>query len=1428
MIEVLHTLVGHVTKPYRARNLLQKAGPKAIEPYEVSPTVSRDARKRVGRATCESRRWRNMYHSNKVHHIGWLAAFALLFSLIGAGSVGNATVPAMGAITMGAIAMAAGPGDLLFTASGDLAPGEVHQPGFPVFTARNVTLKLTVPAVVGDGAIALAFSDGTGTNTFNGTIRDGETLWATLTVKPGGGNNTFSLENVSGGGGPPLDYELWVYEIDNAPFQWGGTSQGAGTWRSHIRLNFPASGLYQFSFGVGAGGRYQFLVDGDYVQKTVESAGAVTYFVAGGVHDLFVEPDPAVVSTDWTLDISEAGASSDTLPYTKAGGSLGGPGNAFFEEWLPLNLAVAAPANFELALTGDSGHALDVHLYGPTGTTPVSSVTGIFGGETLWWTTDLPPGVSRIQIVADAANGPLAYDLTIHARPGVPASWTGTSLGAGNNAQARFEVGAAGLYDLVYDVTAGRYQFLVDSEPLIQKTVEAAGTVRYYLGAGTHELTVVQDTNEAATGWSLAITATGTSYDTLPYHKTGGNLGGTGNDFVQEWLPLNVEAGGPANFELTLNGDLADGLVASLYQGTTEVYSTPVVYGGETFWWTADLAAGLNQLELEAEGNVAPLAYDLTIHPIPSPPAAWSGVAKGSASNSMAVVNIATAGTYSVTLDTPTGFAQVLVDGAESARKLASRSPGQVTEFVVPLAAGNHSFEVVQSAAYPTTEWSVAVEAAAPGGAAGDAIAHLTGNLVAGEQVAPQIPLLGTQDKDVNLRLAVSGGGPLDLAITAGLATGRHGLTFAGTALDGEVVWGTTTLEPGQNTFTLLNSGAAPVAYDLTVYEIDQTPYDWAGASAAAGDWDSQVKLNFAADGLYEFDFGVLAGRYQFLVDGDYVQKTIEADGQVSYYVPAGDHLLAIRPDRSADASWLLDVSAPGAPADTLPYTKSGGKLWPTADQFDEEWLPLNLAAATPANFELTLTGAESDALDVATYVAVYAGMDATEFYSVTGVYGGETVWWTVDLPAGLNRVHLLADAGNGASLAYSLTVNAVPGSPAAWAGTSHGNGNNSLARFEVDTAGLYELSYGVASGRYQFLVDSEVLIQKTVETSGTVRYYLDAGMHDLTIDQDSLQGAAWSLGVATTGETYDTLPYHKTGGNLGGAGNDFAQEWLPLNVETGGPANFELSLDGDLADGLVASLYQGTTEVYSTPVVYGGETFWWTADLAAGVNHVKLVASDGNAGPLAYDLAVRPIPTVLYAAPHAWSGVSKGDGGHSAIDLQVPVSGTYHVAVNLPHGFAKVNIGELTRSTIQAPQQSHYEFDVPLDEGAYLFTVEQSSSYLTTTWGITVSMEEAAAPLIVSVDPASIVNDVAYAFTIAGANFQPGATVEIDSIALSPVTRLDSSTLSTTIPAGVPAGIYSVTVTNPDGKSDTLVDALTVVIPQYFVYLPLVARNGP
>ena len=57
------------------------------------------------------------------------------------------------------------------------------------------------------------------------------------------------------------------------------------------------------------------------------------------------------------------------------------------------------------------------------------------------------------------------------------------------------------------------------------------------------------------------------------------------------------------------------------------------------------------------------------------------------------------------------------------------------------------------------------------------------------------------------------------------------------------------------------------------------------------------------------------------MLDEDYLAKTVEATGVVSYWVSAGTHLLKIVPDSAqATTAWAVSISGPGAAANSLPY----------------------------------------------------------------------------------------------------------------------------------------------------------------------------------------------------------------------------------------------------------------------------------------------------------------------------------------------------------------------------------------------------------------------------------------------------------------------------------------------------------------------------
>ena len=86
------------------------------------------------------------------------------------------------------------------------------------------------------------------------------------------------------------------------------------------------------------------------------------------------------------------------------------------------------------------------------------------------------------------------------------------------------------------------------------------------------------------------------------------------------------------------------------------------------------------------------------------------------------------------------------------------------------------------------------------------------------------------------------------------------------------------------------------------------------------------------------------------------------------------------------------------------------------------------------------------------------------------------------------------------------------------------------------------------------------------------------------------------------------------------------------------------------------------------------------------------------------------------------------------------------------------------------------------------------------------------AAPAIAGVDLTVISNAAATVVTITGVNFQNGATVAINNTAATLVTVVSSTQIVATIPAGLPTGVYNLTVTNPNSCVASAYSAVSVV----------------
>lgn len=1275
-----------------------------------------------------------------------------------------------------------------------LAPGQTADPNF--FNSGNTDINFSFTIIGATSASAsLTVFNAANSNIWSGSAGGGETLWGSSTLT--NGNNRFSIVN-TGAESVSLTLKLFRVPALQAPtptYSWMGKAAPAGL-NSKIKLNFPTSGLYTFDFSVNAGGRYEFLLGTDKIQRTITANDAVSLFVEAGVHMMTITQDPAGSSlVAWQVDMAYSGDSADALPYSKSN-------NAIAEEWLPIHLATPAQVNMVITTTGATADQLTVTINNaePQLNAPQEAIISVIAGETTWTTFDLPAGTSAIHL---ETNGDvMSYALEMMTLSAVDYAFAGSADAAGQNSKIRLNFDTAGLYDFDFGDN-GRYQFQLHTagSSYIQKTIEDSGSVTYYVPAGAHDLIIEQDSAAAANiDWAVDIHFNAATNDLLPYAKVGGEIGGVGNIFSAEWLPISLGANATVNMAITATGDPEDSFAVEVYKNgsSSPDYTLTQVLGSEAQWTSFDLSTGRNRLKIVADsGNVDPLYYDLTITQIPTTGSlSWHGNSLDAGLNATTQINFPSTGLYHFEIESAVGFANLILDDnmVNQAASIKASPPDLMNGYDIEVTAGVHEVYVVQDNAYANTEWTASVAPTT----AGAQFFTFTGTLDSGESVTPLYP----GNMEFNLSLAADGN-DVALAITDGSGSP----VWNGDALDGETVWGTGTLS-GTNELQLTNASGSSVDVTLTLYHIPDAGTSWAGYAAATG-LNSEIRVNFPADGLYAFDLTAHNGRYQFVLASDFIQKTVETSSSVTYFVPAGLHNLVVAQDSAVNTDWEITIDDVGAAHDALPYTKSGGEIGGAANDFDKEWLPINLSAATAVNIATTLNGASADNVVLNVRDASDAIIEAMT------IYGQETTWMTLDLPAGTNRLELVADS-NANPVTYEVLVTAIPAAANYhWDGSSLDVGDNSQIRVAFNQSGLYSFTYGVDNGRYQFFVNEE-FVQKTAEADGAVVYYVPQGTHDLTIDQDSSSGADWDLMLSGPLAAHDTLPYQKQGGEIGGSGNDFSEEWLPVHVGTDTLVNAVLTIAGADADTVTLEVWDGASLLETVAPVYGTESVWATFTLPAD-GRIHLTA-DGNGSPIAYAVEIIDIPSPTFS----WAGTSLARTLNSTIQVDLQVGGFYKIQGDYATGFASLLIDP---PALNHAPQSDLDMIVELNAGLHSFVTLQGDSFPTSSFLYTITLESAYAPEIISVTPPELFAGKESVITLNGANFLDGAVVKLlgDSDYTLVTTYLSGSVLTAVVPATVDLGLYTVEVTNPDTQSATLVDGLEVV--KTSVFLPFITK---
>src|SRR5690606_2360787 len=184
-------------------------------------------------------------------------------------------------------------------------------------------------------------------------------------------------------------------------------------------------------------------------------------------------------------------------------------GNAFRDEWLPLQVNSESLVNVRIEVQGAATDSLKVEVY--NGNTLAYTAANVYGGETLWATTKITTGANRLHLIANANNtGPMTYLIEVRNIDTVPGSWRGVALSGGLNSVVRLQVPADGIYDVVLTFDDGAGQVLVDANATVAlQSIEPAAsttTLRVPLKAGLHTFMLKQDTGSITprTVWHIS------------------------------------------------------------------------------------------------------------------------------------------------------------------------------------------------------------------------------------------------------------------------------------------------------------------------------------------------------------------------------------------------------------------------------------------------------------------------------------------------------------------------------------------------------------------------------------------------------------------------------------------------------------------------------------------------------------------------------------------------------------------------------------------------------------------------------------------------------------------------------------------------------------------------------------------------------------
>ena len=687
-----------------------------------------------------------------------------------------------------------------------------------------------------------------------------------------------------------------------------------------------------------------------------------------------------------------------------------------------------------------------------------------------------------------------------------------------------------------------------------------------------------------------------------------------------------------------------------------------------------------------------------------------------------------------------------------------------------------------------------------------------------------------TETGPTNMSLAVSGGTATD-SITLTLLTVADVTLTAWSARSGETIWATADLPAGGK--LRLTTLATSLDFTLqayargTVLAPTVAAASLAGVIIGAGDatGSSAVQLAVPTAGLYRLALGASSGAFQLIVDDNYLRKTV-VSGQAptaedsTYYFAAGNHTFTISASKTEQTAWSLGITQFGT-IDNLPYTEVANVV---GGAFTEEWIPIQVVAGIEVNLSVAVSGSPTDKLTV----ELYNGTTLASFAPAL-VAGQETIWGTSQLAAGVNHLHIVTQGTNSSSLSYSITLSAIGSPEVTLTGASQGSSLvNSTARVNFPSNGLYRFTLAANAGRYQLRLGDNYL-RRIVAGADSFTAFVPAGVQTLVVDQDSALGTTWSVGITAVEQTADTLPFTRTGQTLTSTVGDFAEEWLPIALTTGGPVNIRLvATDGNETDALTFEIAQpGATASFMLSAIFQGESTWATTSLQAGTSLLRVSAASSNTRPMSYTLEIWPVQAV----PVAFAGSAHNEGLDPTFTFSAPDDGIYTFTLNLANGAGQIVVDKTQTSVAGAAVLAAGTVltqRVQLKAGLHTLTFERDVTQLVTDWAVTTGLVRATPPLSLT----SGLNFAVPLGTVAeliltGTGFASETTVTLlDANGTAvPITAvvLSSTQIRLNIPANTALGSYTLRLSNPAGELVERVGVVTII--KNTVYLPLIVR---